>query len=332
MAVLVTGGAGYIGSVAVHQLLAAGEDVVVYDDLSLGHREAITDPAILVEGNILDRAALDAVFAEHTIDTVMHFAAKSLVGESMEHPDLYFENNVTGAQTLLGAMVRAGVSRFILSSTAATYGMPDRMPITEDFPVQPINPYGRSKRMIEEMLAWYDHAYGMRWVALRYFNAAGALGPVGEDHEPETHLIPNILRAATGKRDKIMVFGDDYPTPDGTCVRDYIHVVDLADAHLKAMAYLRSGGASDIFNLGNAKGTSVLEVIDAVKRISGRDFPVEIAPRRPGDPPVLVASSDKAERVLGWQPRRPDIDTIVADAWAWEQAHPKGYGGGSASA
>jgi UDP-glucose 4-epimerase len=327
MAVLVTGGAGYIGSIAVHQLLAAGEEVVVLDDLSMGHRAAVPAQAAFVEGNILDRVTVDSIFAAHAVDTVMHFAAKSLVGESMENPDLYFENNVTGAQILLGSMVRAGVKRFILSSTAATYGMPDSMPITEDFPVQPINPYGRSKRMIEEMLAWYDRAYGMKWIALRYFNAAGAIEAAGEDHEPETHLIPNVIRAATGKRDKIMVFGNDYPTPDGTCVRDYIHVADLADAHLRAMAYLRNGGESDIFNLGNAQGTSVLEVIEAVKQVSGRDFPVEIAERRPGDPPVLVASSEKAERVLGWKPQRPDIATITADAWAWDITHPEGYGG-----
>ena len=328
MAVLVTGGAGYIGSVTVHGLLEAGEEVVVVDNLSLGHRAALPAAATFVEADILDRTALDALFSTHAIDTVMHFAARSLVGESMQKPDLYFENNVTGAQTLLGAMTRAGVQRFILSSTAATYGMPERMPLTEDFPAQPINPYGRSKRMIEEMLAWYDHAYGLRWTALRYFNAAGAIPSAGEDHDPETHLIPNIIRAADGRRDKITVFGSDYPTPDGTCVRDYIHVADLADAHIKAMAYLRDGGESDIFNLGNAKGTSVLEVIDAVKKISGRDFPVEMAERRPGDPPVLVASSEKAERILGWKPERPDIETIVSDAWHWDQAHPQGYGEG----
>jgi len=327
MTVLVTGGAGYIGSVAVHQLLGAGEEVLVLDDLSMGHRTAVPENAVFVEGNILDRAAVDSLFAENPVDTVMHFAAKSLVGESMEHPDRYFENNVTGAQVLLGAMMRAGVKHFILSSTAAVYGMPEQMPITEEARTQPINPYGRSKRMIEEMLEWYGHAYGLRWTALRYFNAAGAIPEAGEDHEPETHLIPNIIRAAMGIRDKITVFGDDYPTPDGTCVRDYIHVADLADAHLKAMGHLRDGGESGIFNLGNAQGASVLEVIEAVKQASGRDFPIEIAPRRPGDPPVLVASSEKAERVLGWKPQRPGIETITADAWAWHQAHPEGYGG-----
>lgn len=326
MAVLVTGGAGYIGSVATENLLAVGEDVIVLDSLVTGHRAAVAPGATFVEGNIRDEVVLARIFAEHGIDTVMHFAAFSLVGESVREPARYFENNVEGAHTILKAMHAAKVGRFILSSTAAVYGDPDRVPITEDMPTRPLNPYGLSKRIIEQMLAWYDSAYGMKSVCLRYFNACGASTTYGEDHAPETHLIPNILMAAEGARGGLKVFGNDYDTADGTCVRDYIHVEDLADAHIRAMQYLRADGKTEIMNLGNSVGNSVLEVIAAVERVTGGKVPYEVAPRRPGDADRLVASSEKAQSLLGWQPTKGDIDTIVRDAWAWRQTHPEGYG------
>ena len=323
MAVLVTGGAGYIGSVATEGLLAAGEEVLVLDSLVTGHRAAVAPGARLVEGDIRDEALLARLFSEHPIDTVMHFAAFSLVGESVREPALYFENNVEGAHTVLKAMHAARVPRFILSSTAAVYGDPERVPITEDMPTRPLNPYGLSKRIIEEMLAWYDRAYGLKHVCLRYFNACGASARHGEDHEPETHLIPNILAAADGNREGLKVFGNDYETPDGTCVRDYIHVEDLADAHIRAMQYLRADGPSDIMNLGNSIGNSVMEAIASARRVTGKSVPFEVVPRRPGDADRLVACSDKAQAKLDWQPRK---DVIVRDAWAWRQANPRGYG------
>lgn len=326
MAILVTGGAGYIGSIAVEKLLAAGERVVVLDDFRKGHRSAVMPEATLVEGAIGDARLLEQLFGAHDIEAVMHFAAYIEVGESVGDPLMYFENNTIGAHRVLSAAVQAGVRRFILSSTAAVYGQPERVPITEDAPLRPVNPYGLSKRMVEQMLESHDQAYGLRYVALRYFNACGATELHGEDHLPESHLIPNILAAAEGRRPQVTVFGNDYPTPDGTCVRDYIHVEDLVEAHLKALAYLRAGRPSDAFNLGNAVGISVLEVIEAVKRITGREFPVTTAPRRAGDPPLLIACADKARQTLGWQTRKSDIETIVADAWAWRQAHPDGYG------
>ncbi len=331
MGVLVTGGAGYIGSVTVEQLAAAGEEVTVIDNLATGHRGALHPQATFFEASLLDPDSLQQLFAAHDIDCVLHFAAASLVGESMQDPHKYFGNNVVGAHALLGAMLDAGVRNLILSSTAAVYGMPAKTPITEDFPTAPVNPYGRSKRMIEEMLEWHAHAYGLKYVSLRYFNAAGASAVYGEHHEPETHLIPNVLRAADGQRGHVSIFGQDYPTPDGTCVRDYIHVEDLAAAHLAAMRHLRQGGGPDVFNLGSARGTSVHEVVESVRRVTGRDVPVEHGPRREGDPPVLVASSEKATQVLGWRPVKGDIDTIVSDAWRWHQAHPHGYAAGAAS-
>jgi UDP-glucose 4-epimerase len=325
MAVLVVGGCGYIGSVTVERLLAAGESVVVYDNLCKGHRAALAPDATFEEGDILDGARLAEVFAAHDIDTVLHFAAYIEVGESVQDPGKYFENNLEGAHSVLKAMVAAGVKRFILSSTAAVYGKPDTVPITEDMPAAPINPYGLSKWMIELILATYDAAYGLRYVPLRYFNACGASAERGEDHHPESHLIPNILLAAEGKREAITVFGNDYATPDGTCVRDYIHIEDLADAHIKAVEYLRAGGKSDVFNLGNGAGYSVLEVVEAVRRVTGNGVKVVMDERRAGDPDKLIASADKARRVLGWEPRKGDIDTIVRDAWTWRQAHPDGY-------
>lgn len=326
MAVLVTGGAGYIGSVATERLVAAGEDVVVLDNLVTGHRAAVAAGARFIEGNIRDDVVLARVFTDYDIDTVMHFAAYSLVGESVSDPARYFENNVEGAHAVLKAMHAAGVPRFILSSTAAVYGDPERVPITEDMPTRPLNPYGLSKRIIEEMLAWYDRAYKMQFVCFRYFNACGASRAFGEDHDPETHLVPNVIGAAEGTRAELKVFGSDYNTPDGTCIRDYIHVEDLADAHIRGMQYLRAGGHSDIMNLGNSVGNSVLEVIAAVQRVTGNDVPYTVAPRRPGDADRLVASSEKAQEVLGWRPQKGDIDTIVRDAWTWFQAHPNGYG------
>ena len=325
MSVLVTGGAGYIGSVAVEQLMAAGEHVVVLDNLATGHRDAVASEAVFVEGDILDGALVQRLLTEHGVDTVMHFAAFSVVGESCKNPRKYFENNVTGALSVLGAMVKTGAKYFILSSTAAVYGDPEAVPITEDMPTRPLNPYGLSKRMIEQALAWYDEAYGLRSVSLRYFNAAGATEAHGEDHDPETHLIPNVLMAADGTRENIAVFGKDYPTPDGTCIRDYIHIADLAEAHHLAMRHLRADGATEIINLGNSTGHSVLEVIEAVKRITGRDVPAVCGDRRLGDAERLIAASDKARRVLSWAPTRGDIDLIVRDAWNWRQAHPCGY-------
>ena len=325
MSVLVTGGAGYIGSVTVERLIGAGEQVVVLDNLSTGHRGAVASEATLVEGDIRDRELLAGVFESHEIDTVMHFAALSIVAESCSDPRRYFENNVVGALNLLGAMLDAGVQQFILSSTAAVYGDPDATPITEAMPARPKNPYGLSKRMIEQALDCYGAAYGLRSLSLRYFNAAGASKNCGEAHDPETHLIPNVLMAAAGAREAIHVFGNDYPTPDGTCVRDYIHVVDLADAHLLAMAHLRRGGKTEIVNLGNTVGHSVLDVIDSVQRITGREAPVVFDQRRAGDADRLVASSEKARQTLEWRPQRAGIDEIIQDAWDWRLEHPNGY-------
>lgn len=325
MAVLVTGGAGYVGSNAVECLIDAGEDVVVLDSFVKGHRSAVHPSALLIEGNILDESVLKRIFAEHPIDAVMHFAAFIEVGESTENPLKYFHNNIAGAHTVLKQMIEAGVKRFIFSSTAAVYGTPNAVPIAEDARTEPINPYGLTKRMVEEMLEWYDQAMGLRFVAPRYFNACGASEQYGEDHSPETHLIPNILMAAAGERDAIKVFGNDYPTDDGTCVRDYVHVLDIAAAHVSALRYLRDGGSSQFINLGSAAGFSVLEVIESVKRVTGKKFPVVYEARRAGDPPALVASSQKAKDILGWEARHSQIDTIVADAWRWKNAHPKGY-------
>jgi UDP-glucose 4-epimerase len=325
MAVLVTGGAGYVGSVAVEQLAEAGESVVVLDSFVKGHRAAIDSRAVIVEGDIHDNALLKRIFSEHEIVAVMHFAAFIEVGESTENPLKYFDNNVAGAHNVLKAMLESGVSRFVFSSTAAVYGNPDAVPITEDAPGRPINPYGISKWMVEQMLQWYSASMGLHYAALRYFNACGASERYGEDHDPESHLIPNILKAAAGEREAIQVFGKDYPTADGTCVRDYIHVKDIADAHIRALGYLRGGGESLAANLGSTVGNTVLEVIETVKRVTERDFPVEFAPRRAGDSERLVASAEKARTVLGWEARHSDIETIVRDAWRWKCAHPNGY-------
>ena len=328
MAILVCGGAGYIGSHAVPVLIEKGEEVVIVDNLQTGHRGALHPQAKFYEGDIRDAGVLDKIFTENCIEAVIHFAANSLVGESMEKPLLYFNNNVYGMQVLLEAMVRHGVDKIVFSSTAATYGEPKRVPIHEDDETNPTNTYGETKLTMEKMMKWVSRANGVRYVSLRYFNAAGALpdGSIGEDHAMETHLIPLILQVPTGKRDHITVFGDDYPTPDGTCLRDYIHVVDLADAHVLALEHLRKGGASDIFNLGNGQGFSVKEMIAAAEKATGRSIKVEIGARRVGDPAQLIASSEKARKVLGWQPRFTDVEQVIGTAWRWHERHPNGYG------
>ncbi len=327
MAILVCGGAGYIGSHAVHALVEKGEQVVIVDNLQTGHRGALNPAAKFYEGDIRDAALLDKIFTENKIEAVIHFAANSLVGESMEKPLLYFNNNVYGMQVLLEAMVRHGVDKIVFSSTAATYGEPKRVPIHEDDETCPTNTYGETKLTMEKMMKWVSRANGVRYVSLRYFNAAGALpdGSIGEDHKTETHLIPLILQVPTGRRDHITVFGDDYPTPDGTCLRDYIHVVDLADAHVLALEYLRKGGASDIFNLGNGQGFSVKEMIAAAEKATGRSIKVEIGARRAGDPAQLIASSEKARSVLGWKPQFTDVEQVIGTAWKWHESHPHGY-------
>ena len=328
MAILVCGGAGYIGSHAVHQLIEKGEEVVIVDNLQTGHRGAIHARAKFYEGDIRDCAVLDAIFTENEIEAVIHFAANSLVGESMEKPILYFNNNVYGMQVLLEAMVRHGVDKIVFSSTAAVYGEPKRVPILEDDATEPTNTYGETKLTMEKMMKWVSRADGVRYVSLRYFNAAGALsdGSIGEDHKTETHLIPLILQVPNGKRAHITIYGDDYKTPDGTCLLNYIHVVDLADAHVLALEYLRKGGESDIFNLGDGQGFSVKEMIAAAEKATGKKIAAEIGARRAGDPAQLIASSDKARRVLGWQPRFTDVEEIIATAWKWHEKHPAGYG------
>lgn len=326
MAILVTGGAGYIGSHTVAALLSQGKEVVVIDNLQSGHREAVLGGKFY-EGDLRDKSLLAKLFSENSIEAVIHFAANSLVGESMKAPVKYYDNNVYGTLCLLEAMDQADVRKIVFSSTAATYGEPEKVPIEESDPTRPTNVYGETKLTMERMMAWFDQVLGIKYVSLRYFNAAGAHdgGKIGEDHRPESHLIPLIIEAALGKRPSIQVFGDDYSTPDGTCVRDYIHVSDLADAHLRAVAHLQEGGSSDIFNLGNGQGFSVKEVIETVKSVTGRDFPVVISPRRSGDPAVLIASSDKARSVLGWQPSRDKLEDIIQSAWQWHENHPNGY-------
>ena len=328
MAILVCGGAGYIGSHAVHALVEKGEQVVIVDNLQTGHRGALNPAATFYEGDIRDAAVLDKIFTENKIEAVIHFAANSLVGESVEKPLLYFNNNVYGMQVLLEAMVRHGIDKIVFSSTAAVYGEPKRVPIHEDDETHPTNPYGETKLTMEKMMKWVSRANGVRYVSLRYFNAAGALpdGSIGEDHATETHLIPLILQVPLGKRDHITVFGEDYPTPDGTCLRDYIHVVDLADAHVRALDYLRQGGESNIFNLGNGQGFSVKEMIAAAQKATGRSIKVEIGARRAGDPAQLIASSEKARTVLGWNPQFMDVEQVISTAWTWHEKHPNGYG------
>ncbi len=316
--ILVTGGAGYIGSHTIKALLERGYRVVALDNLSVGHREFVLCDDF-VQADLLDRAALERVFEKYPIRSVIHFAARTAVGESVENPEIYYYNNVVGTLNLLSAMRAHGVDEIVFSSSAAVYGDPERIPIPEDHPKHPKSPYGKTKLMMEEILSDYSHAYGIKYVALRYFNAAGSdpEGEIGEWHDPETHLIPIVLEAAYGIRDHVEIFGTDYPTPDGTCIRDFIHVVDLAEAHVLALERLREGKASSAYNLGTGVGHSVREVIEACKRVTGRDFQVVEGPRRPGDPPALVADPTKARQELGWKPRFTELEEIIATAWNW---------------
>ena len=327
MNVLVCGGAGYIGSHTVYELIERGHSVVVVDSLIKGHKAAVHNEAKFYLGDIRDEEFMDRVFRENQIDAVIDFAAFSLVGESVNEPFKYYENNVYGTLKLLEAMERAGVKKIVFSSTAATYGEPENDIIVESDKTNPTNPYGETKLTVEKMLKWADNAYGIKFVALRYFNAAGAhiSGKIGEDHSPETHLIPIILQTALGQREKMFIFGDDYDTPDGTCVRDYIHVTDLADAHIKALEKLFRTNESGIYNLGNGKGFSVKEVIEKAKKITGKDFKVEIEARRSGDPSTLIASSEKAIKELGWKPKFNTLDKIIETAWNWHKDHKNGY-------
>lgn len=326
--ILVTGGAGYIGSHAVLALRDAGYEVIILDNLVYGHRDVVETvlKVELVEGDIGDRALLDQLFKTREIAAVMHFAAYAYVGESVSHPAKYYRNNVVGTLTLLEAMRDAGINNFVFSSTCATYGVPQQIPIPENHPQQPINPYGMSKLMVEQILSDFERAYGLRSVRFRYFNAAGAdpQGRLGEDHNPETHLIPLVLLTAMGKRDSISIFGTDYDTPDGTCIRDYIHVRDLAQAHILGLEHLLKGGASEVFNLGNGRGFSIQEVIEAARVVTGKPIPVTLADRRPGDPPALVGSGEKAQRILGWQPQYADLTAILEHAWQWHQKRHEG--------
>ncbi len=327
MRVLVVGGAGYIGSVTVDQLIEAGHQVVVLDSLVSGHAASINEKAKLIRADCRDEDELTKAFSAHNFDAVLHYGGYIQASESMRHPDRYFANNIGGVITVLNAMLTHGVSRFVFSSSAAVYGDPEGNPITEDFPIVPINPYGESKAVIEKLLSWYDKQCGLRYIALRYFNAAGATVDRGEDHKPETHLIPIALEVALGRRKQLSLFGAGYPTPDGACIRDYIHVSDLAQAHILALKrLLEPQPESGVYNLGNGQGFSNLEVIASVRRVTGHALPVSEEPRRPGDPAVLVASAAQAQAQLHWRPQITALDEIVGSAWAWRQAHPDGYG------
>jgi UDP-glucose 4-epimerase len=326
MRVLVTGGAGYIGSVVTEELVKDGHHVVVYDSLYKGHRKAVVQGAQLVEADLMNGEVLHRTLQDHGIEAVMHMAADSLVGESVDHPAKYYRNNVIAGLSLLDAMREVGVTRLVFSSTAATYGEPAKQPIEESDPTEPTNPYGESKLGFERALRWYESAYGLRYASLRYFNAAGATAVCGESHDPETHLIPIVLQAAAGERPHVGIFGDDYPTRDGTCVRDYIHVIDLARAHILALGILDSRSA--IYNLGcGGDGYTVLDVVQAAREVTGREIPVQIAPRRAGDPAVLIAGSERIKRDLGWEPASQDLKVIIESAWSWMQTHPNGYEG-----
>lgn len=326
MAILVTGGAGYIGSHTVATLISQNKEVIVVDNLAQGHRDAVLGGSLYV-GDLRDKAFMEEVFRKNEIEGVIHFAADSLVGESMVNPGKYYNNNVYGTLCLLELMVKYGVNSIVFSSTAATYGEPESVPIAETASTLPTNTYGETKLAMEKMMTWFEAAHQIRFVSLRYFNAAGALpsGEIGEDHNPESHLIPIILQVALHQREQVKIFGDDYDTEDGTCVRDYIHVSDLADAHLLALQHLLEGGKSEVYNLGNGHGFSVKEVIETARQITGHSIPAEIAPRRPGDPAILVASADKCKAELNWVPKRPQLSTIIEDAWNWHRARPHGY-------
>ncbi|RFU63568.1 UDP-glucose 4-epimerase GalE [Bacillus sp. V59.32b] len=326
MAILVTGGAGYIGSHTVVELLNKGEEVVVVDSLRTGHRQAVKS-GTYYEGDIADRSFLDSIFSKHEIEAVIHFSASSLVGESVNQPLPYYENNLIASHTLVSAMLDHHVKKIVFSSTAATYGEPKQIPILETDPTNPTSPYGETKLAMEKMFRWCDEAYGLKSVSLRYFNAAGAHpeGLIGEDHNPESHLIPIILQVALGQTESIGIFGDDYPTEDGTCIRDYIHVMDLANAHFLALEHLRKNNTSDVFNLGNGTGFSVKEVIETARSVTAHPIPEKVSQRRAGDPAVLIASSEKARNILGWKPQFDDLKTIIETAWKWHKTNPKGY-------
>lgn len=324
MKVLVTGGAGYIGSVTVERLIKAGEQVVVFDNLYQGHADAVHPDAVFIKGDLANMAQIESTIAAHKPDGIMHFASYTLVGESVEFPFMYLKDNAVNGANLLEAAVKHGVKRFILSSTANLFDDPEAMPIAEDERIVPGSPYGESKYIMERYLHWMDQIYGMRYACLRYFNASGATEERGEDHDPETHLIPLVLQVALGQREKIVIFGDDYDTPDGTCVRDYIHVVDLAEAHILAMRAL-DDGTSRRYNLGNGRGYSILEVIETARKVTGHPIPAVVGDRRPGDPDILIASSETINHDLGWQPVYPDLEKIIQTAWAWHVKHPNGY-------
>lgn len=328
MATLVLGGAGYIGSHTVDRLIEKGEKTIVVDSLVTGHRQAVNKDAKFYQGDIADKDFMRQVFKENSdIDAVIHFAAYSLVAESMKKPLKYFDSNTAGMVKLLEVMNEFSIDKIVFSSTAATYGIPEEVPIKETTPQNPINPYGESKLMMEKIMRWADKAYGIKFVPLRYFNVAGAKpdGSIGEDHMPETHLLPIVLQVAMGKRDKLQIFGDDYNTPDGTNIRDYVHPLDLADAHILAVDYLKAGNPSTAFNLGSSTGFSNREILEAARKVTNKEIPAEIAPRRGGDPDVLVASSTKAREVLGWKPQFDDISKIIETAWKWHTLHPEGY-------
>lgn len=327
MAILVLGGAGYIGSHTVYELIDAGKEVVIADNLETGHIEAVHPKAKFYQGDIRDRTFVDSVFDSEQIDGVIHFAANSLVGESMTNPLKYYDNNLCGTKVLLESMVSHGIDKIVFSSTAATYGEPERVPILETDRTEPTNCYGETKLSMEKMFKWTGLAHGLRFVSLRYFNACGAhvSGQIGEAHNPESHLIPLILQVPNGQREFISIFGDDYDTKDGTCIRDYIHVTDLAQAHILAMDYLMRGGESDIFNLGNGVGFTVKEVIDTARKVTGHSIPAKVTPRRAGDPAQLIASSEKARSVLGWNPQHADLEEIITTAWNWHKNHPNGF-------
>jgi len=328
MKILVLGGAGYIGSHTVYELIDSGEDVVIIDNLETGHIEAVHPKATFYQGDIRDRAFLDSVFDKETdIDAVIHFAANSLVGESMTNPLKYYDNNLCGTKVLLDSLIAHGIDKVVFSSTAATYGEPERTPILETDRTEPTNPYGETKLAMEKMFKWAGVAHNLRFVSLRYFNACGAhpSGEIGEAHNPESHLIPLILQVPNGQREAISVYGDDYPTKDGTCVRDYIHVLDLAQAHILAVKYLMEGNESNIFNLGNGVGHTVNEVIETAKKATGLPINVQVTPRRAGDPAVLIASSEKARTVLGWNPQHAELEEIISSAWNWHKTHPNGF-------
>jgi UDP-glucose 4-epimerase len=325
MKILVTGGAGYIGSITVERLIKAGAEVVVFDNLYQGHRDAVHPDAVFVQGDLADKTAIEAAIATHKPDGIMHFASYTLVGESVEKPFMYLRDNIVNGLNLIEAAVTHNVKGFILSSTANLFDDPERMPIDEDERIVPGSPYGESKFILERYLHWMDRLYGMRYTCLRYFNACGATETRGEDHTPETHLIPLVLQVALGQREKITIFGDDYGTPDGTCVRDYIHVVDLAEAHILAMKEILNGGHSRKYNLGNGRGFSVKQVIDTAREITGHPIPAEIGPRRAGDPAILIASSETINHDLGWRPIYPNLRQIIEMAWQWHVANPHGY-------